>query len=170
MTKPYDFHLNILDEDDKEFLKSQPNLSNFLRTLITDFRTGKLSYSEKNIDAETKVMRLRKLTAEVRIKEFEANQIEKYGKVFGKSPSYQGHKAIKEGALEETSQVTKLYRELSEEELNKFAELISLENTADGYKMVCLLCRLESSFSERMEAILEANRHLVAVHGKKFLK
>lgn len=167
----FEIHVKITDEKIIEYLQTKKNISIFIREVINDLISGKLNYSEKNIETEIKKVKLQKLKAEVRIKEFEANQIEKYGEVFGKSPSYQGHKAIKERAnVEFSSSNQTTFRELTEEELNQFAKLMSLEQIDEGYKTVCLICKLKLEFSERTDAILEANRHLLAVHGKKFLK
>ncbi len=170
MTK-LNFHLIILDPDDIEFLKTKPNLTFFLREIINDFRTGKLNYSEKNVDAETKIVKLRKLKAEATIKELEL----KYMQNFGNYPSSRGKTAIKTRIYSDSSIVNennseKNYREMTPEETNEFAKLISLQIREEGYEITCLLCRMVISYEERLEAVFEANRHLVSIHGKKFLK
>jgi len=174
-----DFHLRIIDPEDIEFLKAKPDLTFFLREVINDLRTGKLNYSEKNVDADTKIQRLRKLRAEATIKELEL----KYMQNFGYSPSSQGKSAIKTNVytnipniFENDSEENSLekdpahHRELTNEELNEFVKLITLEPADTGFKITCLICKNIFHYRFRLEAIFEANRHLNAIHGKKFLK
>lgn len=144
-----------------EFLDSKANVSDFLVNLVEDFRTGKLNYSQGDIDLEIKKVRLKKLTAEAKIKTWEADHIE----TFGKTPSYSAEKAIKERASNEKS-----FRELTEDEINLIVKHITLENTFEGYRITCKHCQNRVNYENRLEALHDGARHLSAVHGQKILK
>jgi len=171
----FNFHIVFIDPEDIEFLKEKPNVTFFLREIISDYRTGKLNYSEKNLDADTKIQRLRKLRAEASIKELELS----YMQNFGNYPSSKGKTAIKTNVYENV-QLDEIenslekdpehHRELTTEETNEFVKHITLEPSDSGFKITCLECRNVFHYRFRLEAIFEANRHLNSIHGKKFLK
>jgi len=178
----FDLHIKIFDEKVIEFIKVKPNLSFWVREIFSDILSGRLNYSAKNIKAEIDIQKLRKLKIENRMKEIELQYMEN----FGQTPSSSGKRAIKTNVYTDSASVKNVideiidentseksnenYRELTEQELNKFVELIALEPHNDGYRITCLICRNQFYYTFRLESIAAANRHLLAIHGKEFME
>jgi len=53
------FHFNVWDENLKSFLGRQDKFGEWIRTIIDDVRTGKLSYDTQEIDIDTEIKKLR---------------------------------------------------------------------------------------------------------------
>ena len=159
MTDRYYFKSD--DEKVKKRFEKESNkaeaLKNFVEKSIKD---DSISKPDQELDIQLKQQRLKKLTAEANIKEWEWKHIE----TFAKTPSYQGEKAIKERASNEKS-----FRELTQQEIDVIVKHISLENTFDGIRVTCKHCKLPTTYNDRLEALHDSARHLSAVHGQKVL-
>lgn len=60
------YQCKVYDEELNDFLDNKPNVSEFIRNVLNDFRTGKLSYeSPENIDLKIKKLKIADLTLKV---------------------------------------------------------------------------------------------------------
>jgi len=182
----FDLHIKIFDEKVIESLKVKPNLSFWVREIFSDLLSGRLNYSEKNIKAEIEIQKLRRLKLDNRMKEIELQYMEN----FGNRPTLQGKTAIKTNVYTDSTSVKNAideiiyekdpekkgennWRDLTNEETNAFADVMYLsDKTDDGFNVKCHQknCGFDIWFEFRQQAIFEANRHLLAVHGKGFMK
>jgi len=100
-----------------EFLQSKPNVSAFIKEIITKFFEGDLiEITKLEIDMKIREEKLKKLTAERKIKEWEALHLE----TFDKTPSSTANKAMKEQAAKEKfereAEILKKHFEISEDD------------------------------------------------------
>ena len=115
MKTPFTFYSD--NEKLIEFLKSKSKISIFLEEIITKFFEGDLiEITRLEIDMKIREEKLKKLTAERKIKEWEALHLE----TFDKTPSSTANKAMKEQAAKEKfereAEILKKHFEISEDD------------------------------------------------------
>lgn len=158
------YYVRIKDEETQKFLDSQPNQNTTIGKILTDYVNGDLvSSNESNLDLEIKKAKLKKLNAEGRIKEFEANQLEIYKDTFGIPPSKQTQKVIEKGAHE---------RENTNQEIENVMthfEFIEKSKVTGEMSFVCKHC-VNMLYSEESKMIQEMSRHIQAMHSKEILE
>ncbi len=118
-----------------------------------DIKNFLLSEQANDLDTRIKEQKLRKLTAEATIKEYEVQHIE----TFEKPPSSQAETAIK----------TRVHNETESKNLLRF---ITIENNVSGFKGICDFCKWETVETTTEKTQKELSRHLTAVHSKEILK
>jgi len=111
------FHFYSDSEKLIEFLKSKSNISLFIENIMTKYFNGELiEITRLEIDMKIREEKLKKLTAERKIKEWEALHLE----TFEKTPSSGAKKAMKEQAnkekFEREAEILKKHYEISEDD------------------------------------------------------
>lgn len=162
MTNEKIFHVRIKDEDIQNMLNSKDSINGFLLKLITDYFHGDLILSnESDMDLEYKKLRNLKTQQEIRLKKFQADQIEKYLTTFGDFPSKKGEIAIQKGA-----------REISKEEIANVIihfEYIEKNKTTGEMDFYCKYCA-NQIFSSEKEMITIMTNHILSMHSSELIK
>lgn len=71
---------------------------------------------------------------------------------------------------EESHHTEKNRRDLTEPEINELIKYGYVDHVHDGWKSICKLCPTTSILDDRITALHEIARHILAVHGKKVLQ
>ena len=154
----------------QDFLETQSNISEFIRNILDDYRTGKLMHSEnasikeqleqeKLIEKQNKnsvhETQKRKLEAETKIVEYHADNLD----VVGGTPSSQAKKAM---------------AHYTHKKLNGFNEYVQrkykieyFQNDTKPYKALCQICEALFEGTDRQEVTDDVCWHIEEIHKQR---
>jgi len=158
----------LFDQINIDFLETQKSISDFMRDLINQARTGKTgNFSDEDL-------KKRKLIADIDYKEI-LTAIKKREllilETFGKPPSYQAKEAIKTAVNNESfiPPEEKNLEKIIENKWNNF--LLSLRtNSKKEWIANCKLCDTGFILPNKEEAINRFKNHLSETHNEQLLK
>jgi len=166
--KPYNF--KVYDESLQNFLDTKSEISEFIRSILDDYRTGKLVNGDTaNIKEQLEQEKLtalqnknstheltkRKLDAETRISEYHADNLD----VVGDNPSPQAKKAM---------------THYTHKKLNGFNEYVQrkytlnyFENDELCHKALCKICEALFESQDKQEVTDDVCWHIEEIHNQR---
>jgi len=158
----YEAELNL-----RNYLESKSNISEFLKKLVNDFRTGKLIES-KSIDLQRK-----KLEVDIRYKEIMIKIKEKeliYNETFDETPSSRAKIAIKTAVNTETFNPPeeKKLNEIVKMNWNRFIDSLK-QNSKGEWISTCKFCSTGFILPTKEQAINRFKIHLEENHAESVL-